>query len=51
MTKVLIEDGPFAGLERNGYGALVADPPWSFKTRAPPKPKHPGYATRPGTTR
>lgn len=29
----LIEDGPFAGLERNGYAAIVADPPWFFRSR------------------
>lgn len=28
---MLIETGPFAGLERNGYGALLADPPWAFE--------------------
>lgn len=28
---MLIEKGPFAGLERNGYGAIMADPPWSFR--------------------
>jgi N6-adenosine-specific RNA methylase IME4 len=29
---VLIEDGPFSGLKKNGYGALLADPPWHFQT-------------------
>lgn len=28
----LIQDGPFAGLIRNGYAALLADPPWRFET-------------------
>jgi N6-adenosine-specific RNA methylase IME4 len=31
----LIEDGPFAGLTRGGYAAMVADPAWSFKVRSP----------------
>lgn len=26
----LIEDGPFAGFERNGYACLYLDPPWFF---------------------
>ena len=29
---MLIERGPFAGLEKHGYGALLADPPWKFET-------------------
>lgn len=29
---MLIESGPFKGLRRNGYGALLADPPWAFQT-------------------
>lgn len=28
---MLIEDGPFVGLERNRYRAIMADPPWSFR--------------------
>lgn len=28
----LITDGPFRGLLRNGYGCILADPPWGFKT-------------------
>lgn len=31
----LIETGPFAGLVRNGYAALLIDPAWSFTTRSP----------------
>ena len=27
----MIESGPFAGLEKHGYGALLADPPWRFE--------------------
>lgn len=27
-------DGPFAGLKRWNYGAIYADPPWSFLTRS-----------------
>jgi len=27
---VTIEDGPFAGLERNGYQVILADPAWSW---------------------
>ena len=26
--------GPFAGLQRNHYGVMLADPPWSFRTYA-----------------
>ncbi|MCW5695815.1 MAG: hypothetical protein KIS96_03660 [Bauldia sp.] len=26
-----MNDWPFAGLERGSYGAIVADPPWSFR--------------------
>jgi N6-adenosine-specific RNA methylase IME4 len=29
-----ITTGPLAGLLRNGYGAIVADPPWTFQTRS-----------------
>lgn len=29
---MMIETGPFAGLLRGGYRALVADPPWSFQS-------------------
>lgn len=29
---MLIESGPFVGLKRNGYGALLADPPWAYWT-------------------
>ena len=32
----LIEGGPFAGLARNGYGAILADPPWHFQAWASP---------------
>lgn len=28
---MVIESGPFTGLKRNGYGALLADPPWHFQ--------------------
>lgn len=28
----LITDGPFAGLVRNGYKVILADPPWNYKT-------------------
>jgi N6-adenosine-specific RNA methylase IME4 len=28
---MLIENGPFKGLIRNGYRVISADPPWSFK--------------------
>lgn len=31
---MLITEGPFAGLKRNGYRALVADVPWSFLVRS-----------------
>lgn len=27
-----IASGPFQGLQQNGYGAILVDPPWSFKT-------------------
>lgn len=30
----MIESGPFAGLKRNHYGAILADPPWHFKVWA-----------------
>lgn len=26
----MIDSGPFAGLKRNGYGTILADPPWAF---------------------
>jgi N6-adenosine-specific RNA methylase IME4 len=29
---MLIADGPLAGLPRNHFGVLLADPPWSFKS-------------------
>jgi N6-adenosine-specific RNA methylase IME4 len=29
-----IETGPFAGLEKHGYGVVLADPPWAFKVRS-----------------
>jgi N6-adenosine-specific RNA methylase IME4 len=29
---MIIESGPFAGLQKNGYGALLADPPWRYET-------------------
>lgn len=29
-----VMDGPLAGLRRNHYKAIVADPPWSFLTRS-----------------
>ena len=32
QTMILIDDGPFVGLARNGYGAILADPPWPFAT-------------------
>lgn len=28
-----MSDWPFAGLERGGYGTIVADPPWHFRAR------------------
>ncbi|MDE2232533.1 MAG: DNA methyltransferase [Patescibacteria group bacterium] len=28
----MLENGPFAGLEKNGYAAILADPPWRFNT-------------------
>lgn len=28
----MIKSGPFEGLRRNGYGVLLVDPPWAFKT-------------------
>lgn len=31
---MLIEDGPFVGLERNGYATIHADPPWRFEVRS-----------------
>jgi N6-adenosine-specific RNA methylase IME4 len=31
----LIEGGPFEGLRAKGYGAIVADPPWAFRSFAP----------------
>lgn len=31
----LIETGPFAGLERNGYPCLLSDPPWHHASRSP----------------
>ena len=33
MTR--IRSGPFAGLNRHGYGVIMADPPWNFTTRSP----------------
>tara|TARA_Y100000593_G_scaffold83521_1_gene157488 strand:+ start:16261 stop:17040 length:780 start_codon:yes stop_codon:yes gene_type:complete len=30
----VIRSGPLAGLKRRHYGAIVADPPWSFLTRS-----------------
>lgn len=27
---MLIDEGPFAGLERNGYATALVDPPWRF---------------------
>jgi N6-adenosine-specific RNA methylase IME4 len=36
MRKDLIEGGPFKGLKRNHYGALIADPPWRFQPWSPP---------------
>lgn len=27
----VIDGGPFVGLQKNGYGAVVADPPWKFQ--------------------
>ena len=29
---MLIENGPFTGLPKNHFGALLADPPWRFET-------------------
>lgn len=29
---MLIQSGPFEGLRRNGYGTILADPPWGFVT-------------------
>ena len=31
MTEI-IETGPFAGLRKNGYGTILADPAWTFET-------------------
>lgn len=28
----VLSDGPFAGMPRNHFGAIVADPPWHFKS-------------------
>lgn len=28
---MLIESGSFAGLKRNGYGVVLADPPWAYQ--------------------
>jgi N6-adenosine-specific RNA methylase IME4 len=28
----MIENGPFAGLQRERYGVILADPPWKFET-------------------
>jgi N6-adenosine-specific RNA methylase IME4 len=28
----LARSDPFVGLQRNGYGAILADPPWRFRT-------------------
>lgn len=28
----LLTDGPFAGLERNHFGLILADPPWHFRS-------------------
>lgn len=33
MTE-LITSGPFAGLKKNGYGVIYADPAWTFTTRS-----------------
>lgn len=33
MTEI-IQSGPFAGLMKNGYGAIYADPAWTFTTRS-----------------
>jgi N6-adenosine-specific RNA methylase IME4 len=31
---MLIQDGPFKGLKKNGYRAILMDVPWSFLTRS-----------------
>jgi len=33
----MITTGPFAGLPRRAFGAIFADPPWSFQARTPPR--------------
>lgn len=32
--KVIIESGPFAGLRKNDYSVILADPAWTFATRS-----------------
>jgi N6-adenosine-specific RNA methylase IME4 len=32
---MIIETGPFAGLERKAYSVILADPPWPFATWSP----------------
>lgn len=31
---IKISSGPFAGLNKNGYGVIYADPAWTFSTRS-----------------
>jgi N6-adenosine-specific RNA methylase IME4 len=35
ITTIAVQ--PFAGLHRRHYGAIAADPPWRFKSYAPPQ--------------
>jgi N6-adenosine-specific RNA methylase IME4 len=39
---MLIESGAFVGLRRNGYGALLVDPPWVFNSLWGGRPKKVG---------
>lgn len=34
MTSEIIDSGPFIGLHRNGFGCILADPPWSWMSFA-----------------
>ena len=43
----LIEDGPFKGLLRNGYGLLACDPPWLFKAGQSKRSAERHYPTMP----
>lgn len=43
---MIIDGGPFHGLKKNGYGALLVDPPWNFKAWSDFKELPDGSKTR-----